>query len=180
MTRIILLSAARGAGKTTAAWRAAERARATGLRIGGILAPARYDPSGHKVGIDALDLAGGETRPLAERTPDAADATIGEYTFAPEVLAWSLGIVLTALDEPLDAVWIDEIGRLELEKEAGYAPALSALYGAQAANAILLVRDRFVPDLQRRLAGLPRELVLLSAGNRDAVPAEIVRLLATG
>lgn len=180
MTRIILLSAARGEGKTTAAWRAAERARAGGLQIGGILAPARYDPAGHKVGIDVLDLAEGETRPLAERAPDAPDATVGEYRFDPDALTWSLGILLTALDEPLDAVWMDEIGRLELEKQAGYAPALGALYGAEAANAIIVVRDRFVADLQRHLAGLAQDLVLLNADNRDAVPATIVRLLTEG
>lgn len=174
---LLLLTAARGAGKTTAACRAVRLAAQTGLRVGGILAPPRCDAAGARLGIDAVDLASGQRRSLADLEPDPARATVGRYRFDPAALAWSTTTMLAALSQPLDLVVIDEIGRLELRQGGGYAPVLRALPTAAAANVLILVRDAFLEELAPHLTGFPQTAVRLTPETRDAVPEEIMRLL---
>lgn len=174
---LLLLTAARGAGKTTAACRAVRLAAEVGLCVGGILAPPRYDAAGACLGIDAVDLATGERRPLADLEPDPARATVGRYRFGPATLAWATATMLAALSQPLDLAVIDEIGRLELRQGSGYAPVLRALPTAAAANVLILARDAFLEELAPHLTGLPQTVVRLTPETRDAVPEEIMRLL---
>ncbi|MBC7237264.1 MAG: hypothetical protein H5T69_15590, partial [Chloroflexi bacterium] len=100
MEHILLLTAPRGAGKTTACWRFVEAAKGEGLQVEGILAPARLDDTGRKVGIDVLDVATGTRRNLAWLEPDESRRTIGPYRFDLEAMAWALDCVLQALDKP--------------------------------------------------------------------------------
>lgn len=170
MPEITLLAAPPGAGKTTACLRFAAGARAAGLRVGGIAAPARCDATGARVGIDAVDLATLQRRPLADVVDDPILATVGHFRFRAVALAWSLGALLDALRAPLDAVVIDEIGPLELRGE-GYAPALSALPHATCRHVIVVVRSALEGEVAARCGGLPVRHVALTASNRDAVPA---------
>ncbi len=172
---ILLLSAARGAGKTYAATEALRLARAEGLSVGGILAPGRLDAAGERVAIEALDAATEDRRTLAVVEREPALATVGRYRFDAATLAWSSRVILTALAAPLDVAVIDEIGRLELQQGGGYAPVLQVLFGARPANVLILVRDAFLADLQSRLGGLPQTVVRLDARNRDAAPGVMLR-----
>ena len=178
--RIVVLSAERGAGKTTACLRLVDLAREAGLAVGGIAAPARYDTGGAKTGIDVIDVAGGERRALAEIEPDPTRATVGEYRFHPEAEAWALGILLTSLDRPLDLVIVDEIGPLELFQGRGYAPVLERLSSARCRSAVIPVRAPLAEALADRLRALAPVTIPLTLANRDDVPAQLLQKITGG
>jgi len=173
MIHIVLLTAPRGAGKTTACERFLEQARAAGMRVGGIVAPARFEQSSGKVGVDVVEAATGERRLLATVELEAGLRTIGPYRFAPAGMQWALERVLLALEVGVDVVLIDEIGPLELLHEGGYAPALEQLPQAQATVAVLVVRSELLGALQELLAPLKPVTIALTLSNRDQVPARL-------
>jgi nucleoside-triphosphatase THEP1 len=174
MIRVILLSAPRGVGKTTACERFSARARQMGLRVGGILTPVRYDAQGLKVGIDAVDAYSGERRTFAVLEPDPDRATIGQYRMDEQVMSWALQRIRVALGAPIDAVVIDEIGPLELLKKGGFWPALEQLTQAEATAAVIIVRPQLLAKLQDLLEALQPTTVLLNLSNRDEIPARIL------
>ncbi len=173
--KIILLAAERGAGKTTACLRLVDLARGAGLTVGGIVAPARYDVAGAKVGIDVVDVAGGERRALAAVEHDPARATVGQYRFDPAVEVWALAILLAAIDRPLDVAIIDEIGPLELLQGEGYAPILERLPAASCRSAIIPVRASLADTLADRLRALSPTTIPLTHSNRDELPEALLR-----
>lgn len=173
--RIILLSAERGTGKSTACLRLLDLAQAAGLTAGGIVAPAVYDADGVKIGIDVVDVAGSERRALAVVERDAARATVGQYRFDPQAEAWALGVLLQSLDRPLDLVIVDEIGPLELVQGRGYAPVLERLMTARCHGAIVLVRASLAETLADRLRPLSPVTIPLTLANRDEVPRVLLQ-----
>ena len=175
MAYLVLLTAARGAGKTTACQRFLELARDDGMQVGGILAPSRYDDRGQKASIEVVDASTGERRTLAVVEPDAARRTVGRYRFDPEVMEWALARVMHALNMPIDVVIIDEIGPLELIQKSGFAPAIAAISSAQARSVILVVRPELVSRLQERLQDSAPATVALTEGNRDEIPSYLLR-----
>ena len=80
-------------------------------------------------------------RELAHVEADVRLTTVGRYRFEPTALEWATQRVLQALAAPIDAVLIDEIGPLELVKQAGLAPALEALLTALAGKGRKLTPD---------------------------------------
>ncbi len=174
MTRILLLTAPRGAGKTTACERMIQRAREAGLSVGGILTPARYDASGAKSGFYAVDLASGEQRELAIVASDEAQRTVGRFCFDADALAWAAERALWALNAPLDVVVIDEIGPLELERGQGFASALTALPQARARAAILIVRTELALRLQELLRAMRPIVIVLTQRDRDQIPTRLL------
>lgn len=175
MIYLVLLAAPRGAGKTTACERFVEQGRQAGMRIGGILAPARYDSPERKTGIFAVDAFTEERRLLATVEREPGKATVGQYRFDSDVMEWSLGRVLLALDAPIDVVVIDEIGPLELVQKGGFAPALERLSQAQATTAVLIVRAELLTRLQAELAAYDPATISLTRTNRDQVPMYILK-----
>ncbi|MBN1401746.1 MAG: hypothetical protein JXA74_12960 [Anaerolineae bacterium] len=177
-SNLVLLTGPRETGKTTACVRFCERARELGLRVGGILCPATYGAFGVKTGFEALDPASGERRRLATVTASsAAGQRVGPYYFDAAVMAWALKRVLWALAEPLDAAILDEIGPLELNQGAGFAPALDRLSDARPRLVILIVRPALLGRLQALLAAHDPQLVALERAYRDNVPDQLLRLL---
>jgi nucleoside-triphosphatase len=174
MTHVILLAAPRGAGKTTACQRFVAQAREAGLRIGGILAVAHIAPDGRRLGYAVMDAFSAEVRELAVFEPDERRRTVGQFRFDPANLAWALERITMALQAPLDAVVLDEIGPLELLQGGGLAPALDYLSAAQAAVAVLVVRTELLTRLQERLSALKPTTLALMLTNREQVPAQLL------
>jgi len=173
MIHVVLLAAPKGAGKTTASVRFAEQARDAGMRIGGILSPAKYDENGHKVGIDVRDASTGEERPLAVLESEPRRATVGQYRFVPKTMHWALERVMLALAAPIDVAIVDEIGPLELVKSGGFTPALDWLPSARATTAILVVRSELLTRLQEHLDALSPVTITLTKRNRQEVPVRL-------
>lgn len=158
--RCALFTGPIGAGKSTAAARTAELARRQGLTVAGLWCPALLR-DGVKVGIEAVDLAGGGRRLLAVRNSPAAEgraspeagrcARTGRYTFVPDSLAWAGRVLADAVAARPDLLVVDEIGPLELERGEGLAGVLEDLAGARVPCALVVVRDRLVREFQTRL-----------------------------
>jgi len=176
MIHVVLLSAPRGAGKSTVCQRFATRAREAGLRVGGVYCPARIDDSGKKIGIDAQDAGSEERRPLAEVMSESSGASgaVSQCQCDDDAMAWALDKVLTALDAPTDAVIIDEIGPLELQHDGGFAAALVSLATSRASSALITVRAELLPRLQDKLVDLQPVTLLLTRTNRDQVHTRIL------
>ncbi len=173
MTRLILLTGPRDMGKTTACLRITRLANRAHLRLGGIISPGTRGDDGLKSAIDAVDLHTGTTKRLATATSETA--TVGRFRFDPHATTWALTTMLRALDSPLDAVIIDEIGPLELIQGRGYAAVLPRLPVARARAVVVLVRSASLGALRRRLTGTPCRIIRLSEANRDAVPRLILQ-----
>jgi len=160
---LIAVTGPKRAGKTTLCARLVARCVGAGWQVGGALAPDRTH-DGAKVGIDVVWLRDGRRRSLARIVPDGDAATVGEYAFDDAVLAQTLAVLLRDLATPLDLVVIDEIGRLELMHDGGYAPALAAVVETQARVVLFTVRESYVEALAERLAPAPLQVVNLGGG----------------
>ena len=172
---LILLSGPIGAGKTTLCERAAEAARERGVRVAGVLAPAIVE-GGTKMGIEAVDLASGERRLLARTDRDLGGMAVGQYSFDDDTFAWMLSLDLEALAG--DAlVFVDEIGRLELNRGAGLAPLIPRLVQPRRADTVVVVRSDLLDRMAARAAPAAVRTMVLDSAGRDAAWAELVALL---
>ena len=177
MTAVIMLTAQKGSEKTTACEAFAQQASASGLTVGGIVAPARWGPNAVKTGIDCVHLASGERRRLAVIEPDPLKRTVGHYCFDPAVMSWAVQCACVALGAPLDCVVVDEVGPLEVEHKPGFAPALRQISTSPAAIALLVVRPRLIPALRNVLRAHDPAALRPTSDNRDHMPSLLVELV---
>ena len=141
----------RGQGKTTLVRQYAADAVVTGRSVGGVVSPVVFE-DGQRVGYDLIDLRTGSRRPLArvvagpEETP-----TIGVFRFDEAALSAGNAAIVSAVEDGLDVVAIDEVGPLELEGK-GWAPALAfALRTCRAQQELLVtVRASLLDELPSR------------------------------
>jgi nucleoside-triphosphatase THEP1 len=174
---LILVTGEVGSGKTTACQRALDLFKLWGLTAGGILAPARYDTTGKKVGIDVLDVARGERYQLAEHVSEGG-VTIGAYTFDQEALRQTVACVKSAIEVGFDVLFVDEIGPLELLHQGGLVEVLELLADPnRAPNALVVVRSAFAEMLERRLGRSDIIRIGVDRTHRDGLPVEMARVL---
>ena len=173
-TRLLLLTGPKHSGKTTAAAALAERARAGGLRVVGLLAESvRRD--GVLAGFDVVDLATGRRAALARRGSPAPPGRqhAGVFAFLDDGLALGAAALSPPAVDGADLVIVDEFGPLELAGR-GWREAVDELLAAQVAAAVLLVvRERLVPAV-RQLYAAHRPRVIDAAKSRDASPASLL------
>lgn len=172
--QVIILSGARGAGKTTTCLQLAEGARQHGLDCSGVICPPRFDGS-RRVGIDLLDVRGGERRPLAEADSRPAALRTPAYRFHQETMEWGAEIIQVAT--PCTLLIIDELGPLELVEGRGWTAALDVLTTGRFDLAVAVVRPGLIHRLREQLPGRPVELLMLPAGSGgDPVAAILAQL----
>lgn len=142
MPALVLITSPPGRGKTTALLRLAEALRADGLAVGGVWQRA-MEGAGYRAGYDLVDLATGDTLPLARRRP-TADGPWGAFAFDESAWSWAAARIRTAR-LAADVMLVDEIGRLEAAG-GGHLPALrEVLPGERARTWVLAVRDLALP-----------------------------------
>jgi nucleoside-triphosphatase THEP1 len=172
---LILLSGPIGSGKTTLCRDIAASARDRGLPVAGVLAPAIVQ-DGIKVGINALDLVSGKQRLLARADRDLGGTSVGRYSFDDSTLDWMLSLQEKALAS--DAlVFVDEIGRLELNRGAGLAPLVPALVQPRRACTVAIVRDLVLEEMVSRAAPVTPSTIVLDPTCRDVARAALEALL---
>jgi len=132
---IAVVTGERGSGKTTLAAATVELLRASGRRVGGILAPGAWR-DGARFSFDVVDLATGARRFLACREPH--DGWRGEGSFWVDPAGLALGRSALSASEA-DIIVVDEVGPWEL-RGAGWSHELDGLVGG--ATPILLVVRR--------------------------------------
>jgi nucleoside-triphosphatase THEP1 len=179
---IALVTGEVGCGKTTVCGRVIELLQKKKMIVGGILAPARLGDGGSKTGIDAVDVATGERRPLAKRVTDGGE-TIGTYTFDPATLTWAIKRLVAATAGPVlvstsYVLVVDEIGPLELVRKDGFAAILGSLANPDTVpHALVIVRQAFVDTLTERLDRSDVRQFRVEEHNREHLPAKIAALL---
>jgi nucleoside-triphosphatase THEP1 len=175
---MVLVTGAVGCGKTTVCLRVLELLRARGVRPRGILSPPRLDAAGAKIGIDALDVATGERRRLADYVTSGGE-TVGNYTFDEGTLAWAVARLQAAVAVPWragdpDLLVVDEIGPLELVCQGGFVAILGPLADpTRVSHALVVVRHEYVGTLERSLGRSDVCRFWVDEAGRDDLPAEI-------
>ena len=162
-----------GIGKTTIAERVIGMARRQGILGGGLLAPAMKNSCGQKVGIWGMDAMTAERRILARTDRTLGGPTIGPYSFDTQALNWSIDVLRNAI-LTCDLVVVDEIGKLELWQGIGLAPILPHLARGEAHNALILVRDSLLSELQTRLQPVEQAVFTADEQNRDGLSAHLL------
>lgn len=173
---LILLSGPVRVGKTTLCLRLAEEARERGLCVGGVLTPATMD-DGIKVGIQALDVGSGETRVLACVDRDLGGTQVGPYSFDDRALKWVVRRCERALDRADGIVFVDEIGKLELNRGGGLARLIPLLARPREGMTVTIVRDFLLDALAARLPGVEPRVVVVDAARRERAWSELAGLV---
>ena len=171
----ILLTGARGAGKTTVCRKLAEMARAKGFQPQGVVCPALYDDVGIKVGFEAEDAGSGERWLLAHTDLESGGPQIGPYVFDSFGLARANGVLERAC-QGSELLMLDEVGPLELKRGEGFAPILSILPLQGQGHVFIVVRPSLLAELRSRL-GHDFSIYTVSEGNREVLPVHIGREL---
>ena len=172
---LLLLSGPVGSGKTTLCQRVARAARERAMPTDGILAPAVLE-DGSKLGIDAVDLGQGVTRLMARTDRDLGGVQVGPYSFDEGVLSWAASVCERAL-EGSGLVFVDEIGRLELNRGLGLAPVIPLLTRPRGGHTVVVVRDFLTSVLVDRLGPSSPFVVRLDPERREGAWTALQRLL---
>ena len=140
---LILWTAPKHSGKTTAALALAEAARARGFAVVGLAAPSVWR-DGRLVGFDGVDLRTARRAVLARR--DADGPRVGSFAFT----AGGLALGAEALAPPAgeaDLVIVDEFGPLELSG-GGWRGQVEALRASTGAVLLLVVRTEILAPVR--------------------------------
>ncbi len=147
--KIILITGPIGAGKTSVCLAAVRWAGERGWQAAGLISPPVFE-QGVKVGIDAVDLRGGERRRLAWRRTGGDDARIATpgWVFDPETLRWGNRALAEAL--PCDLLVVDELGPLEFERGQGWLEGLNALDSRRYRLGLATIRPELLETARSR------------------------------
>jgi len=172
----VILHAPIGGGKTTTAQAAAERAKANGIKVKGILSKRVLNEGGCP-SYDLLELDTGETMPLvkpAEKEPSEGWESYGnpKFVFSKRGL-YSANLALDrAASEMRDGVvvFVDEYGRLESKRKGIHRGALMVAEALRRGGvAVFLCRDDKVHEVIELLRGRTDIVFKLEAGDADAL-----------
>ena len=148
---LVIISGVVGSGKTTFCKHAIDIIRNStkpSRSVKGILAPAIFDGA-TKVGIEALDLASGERRHLAQRrTESSAGIQTQQWSLDRDTVDWCNQILRAAV--PCDLLVVDELGPLEFERDEGFQEGMIALDSKQYLVALVVVRRKLLHFAEAR------------------------------
>jgi nucleoside-triphosphatase len=174
MDDVVLLTGERGVGKTYLCQQVVRQARVLGRRCAGVVSPAVFD-GGRKVAITLVDVATGESRPLAFADEVPGEVRSGRFRFVSSTLEWGARVVETST--PCDLLVVDEVGPIELESGKGLVAALDVLRAGGFALALVVVRPELIEELAELLSDSEVQILEVTLTNRDQLPEHIVGLL---
>jgi nucleoside-triphosphatase THEP1 len=135
---LLVVTGWRGVGKTTFCQQAVDEYRKAGLKVSGLLSPARFDQK-QKTGFFAHDLDSDEIRLAASVVPGEIDGLrLGSWTFDPEIFAWGNRCLKQAVG--LDVLVIDELGPLEFDLQTGWTASFEVLRRKRYRLALIVIR----------------------------------------
>ncbi|MBN2118775.1 MAG: hypothetical protein JW730_19555 [Anaerolineales bacterium] len=142
-SNILVITGERGVGKTTYCQQAVDKYRKAGLRVSGLLSPARFDRH-QKNGFFTFDLDSHETRLAASSVPDEImdGLPFGSWIFDPETLEWGNHCLkqVTATD----VLVIDELGPLEFKRQMGWMASFEVLRDKKYRLALVVIRPECI------------------------------------
>lgn len=139
---ILVISGWRGVGKSRYCQQAVMQFCQAGIKVSGILSPARFE-DGHKTGIFSQDIASGETQLLASTIKqEIIGVRLGPYFFDADVVKWSDECIRRI--ESGDLVVIDELGFLEFDRQDGLVSSFEVLRKKHYQLAMVVIRPECV------------------------------------
>jgi nucleoside-triphosphatase THEP1 len=152
VNHLYLLTAPRGAGKTTFCRALVDQARVAGWDVAGVLSPPVFE-NGVKTGIRAENLRTNESLSLAVSITQSPitnyDSPLGQWLFSSANLNWGNEIFAASL--PCDLFIVDELGPLELIRGEGWLNALEALRQPKYKIGIVVIRPELVEIARQML-----------------------------
>jgi nucleoside-triphosphatase len=165
---LILWTGPKHSGKTMAASRLVEAARARGWTVAGCLAPSVHE-NNRLVGFDIINLGNGRQTTLARRQiPQEREEG---FQFVAD--GWALGeeALGPGATKDADLIVIDEYGPLELAAQ-GWRAAADRLMIATEAALLLVVREELVEEVRQLYGGIDmHEVVATEPGSVDKILA---------
>jgi len=138
MAKIILLSAEKGSGKTTALIKLREKLANLTLSSRGVLSPP-VEFNGEKIAIDLMDAKSAERRRLAvPATDDIPEPSGLLWRFNRDTLRWGNQLLSEAI--PCDILFVDEMGPLEFNRNEGLCNGFSAIDSRRFLVALVTIR----------------------------------------
>ncbi len=159
---ITIISGEKNTGKTRLCARLIASLKENGKNVTGIISPGLYQ-GGKKVGIMAEDVRSGQARQIATYRAPGWDPKRPqrEWVFNSENLEWANRMFEKAA--PTDYLFIDEIGFLELEENAGWIAGLKIITEGQFNRAFIVVRPDLLDIAGKRWGN--HEVIMVKAGD---------------
>ena len=154
---VILLTGAKGQGKSSLCAEVARLAGQRGLRVAGVLSIGHWD-NGTRSGYQVRDLFTGETRWLARRSQQGGQLRYGQFSFEPEGFELGRRALAAGAVRGAELLIVDEVGPLEL-RGLGWARELDWLHQQRPCPMIWVVRPSLLEPVQRRWPGLTGAMV---------------------
>jgi nucleoside-triphosphatase THEP1 len=152
---ITIITGPRDSGKTKTAASMAARFMAEGRTLGGVIANAELR-DGVKVSYSLFDLATRASMTYARRRIGPVPAGALAYEFLDKGLEFGCAAIRRAIAENVNAVFVDEIGPLEMNGLGLWEPVREAR-SAHAGLLVLTVRPDLLSFLLVKLAVRPEE-----------------------
>ena len=140
--KIILWVGPKHSGKTTAAEKLVEKARAEGFNVAGILAPSIYH-NGKIAGFEIIDLQNQKRMLLTRRKKDNEP-----FSFTTEGLKFGRAALGKNKTKQADLIIVDEFGPLELTGK-GWRKCVDSLIKSVNALILLVVREESAEEVSR-------------------------------
>ena len=146
----VLVTGARGTGKSHWCERLVALGRRRGWRVAGVLSPPAMAAE-RKVGIDLVDLASGARQRLADVRRGAGEgATTERWRFSDATVAWGNEVLRRAGETAPDLLVVDELGPLEFQRGAGLWAGLAAVDDLARGVACVVVRPSLLDAALKR------------------------------
>jgi nucleoside-triphosphatase THEP1 len=141
--KVLILTGEKHEGKTTFAKTMAETLKSKDIRVGGFLAPGKFEKN-RRSEFDILDLKTEIQKPLCSIHRTDGES-IGPFRFDPAGQQFGKQILAPENLRDVDVIFIDEIGPLEI-KDQGWAPAIDKLMNNPHQIQLWIIRKSLVDD----------------------------------
>jgi nucleoside-triphosphatase THEP1 len=168
-SNVIIITGEIGSGKTTLISGISSRLKESGIKTGGIIAPAVYEQE-NKTGYSIIDIGAGKKMQLSQITEIEGEPRVGKYFFKSEALDFGRNALSVERNLESRIVLIDEIGAWELQGQ-GWASSLNELIINCEMPLIITVRKSFL-ELVIENWMLQSPMVIEA---KDAVPEDVFK-----
>ena len=161
----IILTGATGVGKTTLVMDVAQKLKARGVRVGGVVS-REVRTNNVRIGFEFIDLTTNDRDVLASVTETENGPRVGKYFVNLTGCRFAADRMKNALINS-DVIICDEVGPMEL-KSNEFIDAVKYLLKTDK-KAIVVIHQKLEHPLIREFREKPNSLININIGNREKV-----------